>query len=133
MLGIGVMIAQLGGNEGSAKAFQRAIGRKIAAVSLGDDDALHFTMDDGYKFKLYDDGQSCCESRYMRTDDKLEEYVGAELLSGQTVSGPDAPAEYDSHETEFLEIITSKGTFKMCSHVEHNGYYGGFAIRAVEE
>lgn len=133
MIGVGAMIADLSGNEESVKAFVRAKGRKIAALSLGDDDALHFTMDDGYKFRLYDDGQSCCESRYMRTDDKLEDYIGAELLSAQTVTGPEVPCEYDAHETEFLEVYTDKGSFKMVSHVEHNGYYGGFAIRAAAE
>jgi hypothetical protein len=129
MLGVGVMIAELSGNEGSVKAFASCIGKKIKRVWL-EEDALKFTFEDGTNLELFDDGQSCCESRYMRTDDNLDDYAGAELVSAQTVTGPDVPGEYDAHETEFLEVYTSKGSFKMVSHVEHNGYYGGFAITA---
>lgn len=129
MIGVGAMIAELSGNDESAKAFSEAIGKTIKRVWLADD-ALKFTFEDGTNLELMDDGQSCCESRYMVTDDKLEDYAGATLISGVLKEGPDMPAEYDSHETQFLEIQTSKGAFTMTSHVEHNGYYGGFAIRA---
>jgi hypothetical protein len=132
-LGIGVLIGLLGGNEESVNAFKGAIGKKISALSLGEDDALHFVFEDGSKLKLFDDGQSCCESRYMRTDDDLNAFVGAELLSAVVREAPNEADEYGGHEVAFLVVTTSKGAFTMASHNEHNGYYGGFCIRAAIE
>ena len=132
-LGMGVMLSMLGGNAASVEAFTGAIGKTIAALTLGEDDALHFTFDDGSKIKIFDDGQSCCESRYMRTDDKLEEYVGAKLLGAEIKEAPSLSAGYEEHDVEFLEVKTDRGVFTMSSHNEHNGYYGGFSIRAESE
>lgn len=134
MLGFSVMLGALTDNSASAKTVSDAIGKRIRSLSLGDDDALHFEMADGSKFKLYDDGQSCCESRYMRTDDKLSDFVGA-MFTGAEIK--DAPSVNDDdcgeHEVQFLEIKTDRGVFTMTSHNEHNGYYGGFLIRAESE
>ncbi len=128
------MLAMLGGNRESAEAFQAVIGKTISALSLGEDDALHFTFDDGSKLKLYDDGQSCCESRYMRTDDDLSRYIGAKLVSAEVREAPSInDSDGDVHDVEFLDVTTSAGVFQMASHNEHNGYYGGFAIRAKAE
>jgi len=134
MKGVGVLIGLLGGNDESAKAFGAAIGKKITALELKDD-ALHFKFEDGTGIRLFDDGQSCCESRYMRTDDDLSAFVGADLRGAETRPGPEAPhGEYDEeHEIEFLVVSTSLGEFTMASHNEHNGYYGGFCIRCAME
>lgn len=134
-LGLGVMLAMLGGNKESATVFSAAIGKKITALKLGGDDALHFTFDDGTRLKLYDDGQSCCESRYMRTDDDLSHFVGATLLGAEVKDGGAVEdSEYGGvHETQFLDVQTSVGVFQMVTHNEHNGYYGGFAVRAAAE
>lgn len=133
-LGLGVMISMLGGNENSVKAFQSTINKTITELSLGADDALHFTFEDGSKLKLFDDGQICCESRYMRTDDNLSAFVGSKLLDAEVRGAPDEPNEYgDVHEVAFLIITTDKGAFTMATHNEHNGYYGGFSIRAAAE
>jgi hypothetical protein len=127
------MIQQLRGNEQSVDAFTKAVGKVITGLRLGDNEALRFEFADGSKMQLVDTGQSCCEARYMRTDDKLEEYLGAILIGAEVASGPNVGDEYgESHETEFLKVQTSKGEFTMVSHVEHNGYYGGFAIEAQE-
>ena len=123
----------LGGNAESVDAFTGAIGKTITQINLGQDDALHFVFDDGSKIKLFDDGQSCCEHRYMRTDDKLDEFVGARLLGAEIKEAPSMPDEYGEHEVEFLEVQTDRGVFTMASHNEHNGYYGGFSIRASKE
>ena len=131
--GVGVLIGMLGGNADSVAAFTGAVGKTIAGLTLGEDDALHFVFDDGSKMKLYDDGQSCCENRYMRTDDNLADYVGAKLLGATIKEAPSIEAEYDEHEVQFLEVQTDRGVFTMASHNEHNGYYGGFLIRAAVE
>lgn len=132
--GMGVMLRMLGGYADSVAAFTGAIGKTIAGLTLGDDDALHFVFNDGSKMKLYDDGQSCCESRYMRTDDNLSDFVGATLLDAETKEAPSVTNEYgEEHEVEFLEVQTDRGVFTMASHNEHNGYYGGFSIVAAVE
>lgn len=132
-LGMGVMLHHLCGNAGSVAAFLSAINKEISELYLGGDDALHFAFTDGTRIKLFDDGQSCCESRYMRTDDKLSDFVGAKLLGAEIKDAPNIEAGYETHEVQFLEVKTDKGSFVMSSHNEHNGYYGGFAIRAEVE
>lgn len=130
-LGMGVMIGLLSGNESSVKAFQSCVGKTIKSLSLSDD-VLHFVMDDGTKMDMYDDGQSCCESRYMTTDDKLEDFIGAKLIGAEVKEAdPIACPEDEVHEIAFLDVTTDKGVFQMKTHNEHNGYYGGFLIRAV--
>lgn len=131
--GLGVMIGMLSGNEDSVAAFTAALGKTIAALRLGDDDALHFEFNDGSRLRITDEGQSCCEKRYMRTDDDLFYYVGATLLGAEIKQGPDMPDEYVEHNVQFLEVNTSRGVFTMSNHNEHNGYYGGFSIRAAVE
>jgi hypothetical protein len=132
---MGVMLSMSGGNADSVDAFKGAMGKTIAGLTLGTDDALHFVFDDGSKMKLFDDGQSCCESRYMRTDDNLAEFVGAKLLGAEIKEAPPVKDDddYGEHEVEFLEVQTDRGVFTMASHNEHNGYYGGFSIRAAVE
>jgi hypothetical protein len=132
-LGLGVMIQMLFGSGVSSRVFQDAIGKTITALALGEDDALHFTFDDGSKLKLFDTGQSCCESRYMRTDDTLSDYIGGQLLSAEIREAPNVEDGGEVHEVQFLVVRTTKGDFTMSSHNEHNGYYGGFAIVAAAE
>jgi hypothetical protein len=129
---MGVMLGMLGGNKESVEAFMGSLNKIITALTL-EDDALHFTFEDGSRMKLYDDGQSCCESRYMRTDDKLADFVGAKLLGAEVKEAPAMPCEYGDHEVAFLDVNTDKGTFQMATHNEHNGYYGGFLVRAALE
>lgn len=131
MPGMGVMIGMLGGNSDSVAAIKGSLNKKITALSLTDD-ALRMTFEDGTTLKLRDDGQSCCESRYMRTDDKLDDYVGATFVNVELAPAPAPPktSEYEEeeHEVQFLRVTTDKGVFVMSNHNEHNGYYGGFWI-----
>ena len=136
MIGMGVMINTLAGVGRGEEVIKDCIGKEIASVSLGDDDALHFVFSDGVKVMVFDDGQSCCEARYMRTDDCLVDFVGSKFLGLEIKDAPDVEPDYpheDVHEVQFLEIKTSKGCFTMSSHNEHNGYYGGFWICAARE
>lgn len=131
--GLGVMINMLGGNEESVKAFTAAVGKKILGLKL-EDNRLAFEFEGGYKMSLFDDGQSCCENRYMRTDDNLADYIGATLTGAEVKDAPNVPDEYgDEHEVQFLEVQTSAGVLTMSNHNEHNGYYGGFWIIARED
>ncbi len=133
MYRLGVLIASLGGNEKTVDTVKSAIGKTIQKVWLDEEkDMLIFHFSDGTGMYLFDDGQSCCESRYMRTDDDLKAYSGARLLDLELKDGPSLADPKDiwdeNHDTQFLDIITDKGTFQMVNHNEHNGYYGGFWI-----
>lgn len=81
---------------------------------------------------IWDDGQSCCESRYMTTDDELDTFVGAKVVGLEVVDGPDVPSDEDdygdAHEQTFVKLETTMGTITMVTHNEHNGYYGGFNV-----
>lgn len=79
---------------------------------------------------LFDDGRSCCETRYMSTDDQLSDFVGAKFFGVRVRGGKQVEEEYEHKENMFLLIDTSKGTFTCETHNEHNGYYGGFALIA---
>ena len=129
MLGLGVMIQSLGGNEDTVNAVTSSLGKVIDAVYLSDN-RLVFQFGDNTKLIMYDNGQSCCETRYMRTDDDLTEYYGATLLDFELKSAPNMADEYGDHEVQFLDVKTSNGVFQMANHNEHNGYYGGFWIVA---
>jgi hypothetical protein len=117
-------------NPDLGDVFSQAIGKIIVEIYLGNDDALHFTFADDTRMKLADEGQSCCENRYMRTDDKLSEFIGSKLLCAVVKDAPNMPGEDCEHEVQFLEIQTSIGVFTMASHNEHSGYYGGFVLEA---
>ena len=128
MLGIGVMLGQITSNKETVDCIQAVIGKQIKSIELIEDEIVMKTSDGG--LKLLDDGQSCCEIRYMRTDDDLSEFVGAVVNGFELKQAPDQEDEYGAHEVQFLEIATSKGAITFASHNEHNGYYGGFHIVA---
>lgn len=104
-----------------------AVGKIIREAEVTDDRVvIQFT--DGTGICFIDKGQSCCEHRYMTTDDRPAEFVGATFLDASIKDGPEEVREWECHEVQFLEIQTSKGFFTVKSHNVHNGYYGGFCI-----
>jgi len=132
------MLGHLGGNEETYNAWQKMKGKTITTLSLNKeanngDGAVEIRFSDGVRVVLLDDGRSCCESRYITTDDNPADFVGAELLDLES-EGKEAVGEYgEPHEMEFVRLKTSKGTFTLCTHNEHNGYYGGFHIVLREQ
>jgi hypothetical protein len=136
MRGLGVLIRDLFGNGESARIAQSAIGKTIASLTLdtdADTDMLRFEFTDGSNMQLSDKGQSCCEQRYMRTDDDLAEFVGAVLINLELKDAPNITDDSGDHDVQFLVVTTSKGVFTMSNHNEHNGYYGGFSLEASTE
>lgn len=132
-MGIGAMLHYLGG--GSENSAEKYYGRKIVEAALdSENERLRLTFDDGVKISIWDDGQSCCESRYMRTDDDLSSLVGHVLVRIEAKNGPDVEGEYgDVHEQVFVEVATDGGFITIANHNEHNGYYGGFGLTITEE
>ncbi len=106
------------------------IGKTISCIKL--DGELTIRFSDGMALCLADDMRLCCECRYMHTDDDLSEAVGG-VLHGIEVRDAPSGADDDSdhvHEVQFLVVMTSNGTFTVCTHNEHNGYYGGISVVA---
>lgn len=128
-LGMGAMIGLLTGNEETVNAIKSSIGKAIRRVELIDN-ALRFEFEDGSKLSVWDGGQSCCEERYMVTADRLDDFIGATLLGFELKEAPPESTTYGDHEVQFLDVQTSRGVFQCANHNEHNGYYGGFWIKA---
>lgn len=128
-LGMGVMLNILGGNKETVESINQSLGKEIEKVELIDD-ALIFSFKDKTIMKVWDDGQSCCETRYMTTDDDLRYYCGSIFTDIEIADAPSIADEWGEHEVQFLKVTTSKGVFTMETHNEHNGYYAGFSISA---
>lgn len=96
-----------------------------------DNGSCIITFANGYTLHLQDVGQSCCEHRYMRTDDDLTAMVGSRLVSIRVVDVTESgEMDYDVHEMSFLKIQTDRAGVTVVTHNEHNGYYGGFMLKA---
>lgn len=112
-------------------SYAAMLGRPIAAASV-EDEALCVRFVGGGALRIWDNGQACCESRYMTTDDDLPSFVGAKVVSLEAVKGPDISCEEWSynefHEQMFVKLETTAGTITLVTHNEHSGYYGGFDV-----
>lgn len=125
------MIHILGG--GSPKNPTDYCGRKIVkAEQVGDE--LHISFEDGVAIRIFDGGQSCCESRYMRTDDDLKSLAGKTLVAiDENLAKSNSVDESgEVHEMAFLDVKTNDGLVSFSFHNEHNGYYGGFGLSLDE-
>jgi hypothetical protein len=120
-------------SRGSKHAPSEYAGRLIVDAKLQDEEALILTFGDGTRIKIFDDGQSCCEHRYMTTGDDVQSLVNHNFVGAQVKDGPDEADEFgDVHEIQFLEIQTDAGFITLVNHNEHNGYYGGFGMQVEE-
>lgn len=123
------MLQNMMGNAESVAAYKAAEGKTISYLGV-DDDALTIRFEDGTNLRFHDEGQSCCETRYMRSDDSGSDHVGATFIGAELADARSQEDEYgECHEVQFLRVTTSVGVFVASSHNEHNGYYGGFCIR----
>lgn len=116
---------------------ERFAGLRIVNVEFPKDaDDIFLTFEDGIRIKIWDNGQSCCEHRYTRTDDDPSDLIGKVFTSAIVKDGPDLTSEDDPgggpHDSQFLEIIAGGTCVTFCTHNEHNGYYGGFSINYLE-
>lgn len=90
------------------------------------DSRLHIFFKDVGTLIVDDSQQSCCERRYMSTDDDLSSFVGARLVHIDLASARnDTGGDFTVHEQQFMKFRTTNGDFTVVTHNEHNGYYGG--------
>ena len=102
--------------------------QKINSITFDGDSTVRIETDLG-RYSIWDDGQSCCEHRYMTTDDDVSSFNDSIFLDMLLKDAPDIEDKYQVHDVQFLEIITSKGSLTFATHNEHNGYYSGFSIK----
>lgn len=131
--GIGAVIHMLGG--GSQNDPAKYLGRKIVSAELDKEaNRVRLSFEDGTKIAIWDDGQSCCEPRYIASDDDFSKIVDADLVAIETKPADDIEDEYGyCHEQTFIDLVTTKGTITFTTHNEHYGYYGGFGLTITEE
>ena len=130
MIGFGAALHYLSG--GSAHSADEYYGQRVTAAAI-DDERLTLTLfPSGKVIQIWDNGQSCCESRYMTTDDDVQSLVGHELRRIETKDGPNQTDGYGEHEQVFIEVGTDVGFITIVNHNEHNGYYGGFGLTITE-
>jgi len=128
---MGVLLRLLGPDDGSADAIKGALGKKIIAFELKENN-IKIRLEGIGELVITDEGQSCCETRWISTDDDLGSVVGGNLLEINIVDAgePTVGKTDDVHEMQFLNVKTSRGVIVFQTHNEHNGYYGGFSIAA---
>ena len=108
---------------------EKYYGKKITEVQF-DEDTIILKFEDGSGFRIVDNGQSCCENRYMRTDDKPKDLIGSRLKEVRLADSRSTKDNYgDVHEIQFLIIKAGYEEISFSSHNVHNGYYGGFYIQ----
>jgi hypothetical protein len=82
---------------------------------------------------IHDDARSCCEERFLDTDDDLSYFIGSKLIGFEErdVEIEKEDDHDECHEVTFIEVETSKGSFTVQAHNQHNGYYGGIFLKAM--
>lgn len=105
-------------------------GKTIAFAGLNSEKLLiEFT--DRTSIEIYDDGQCCCENRFITCDDDIESLYGTTLISIEKGISKEVEDE-EVHEIAFVHIKTNLCTVTLCTHNIHNGYYGGFDLTIKE-
>lgn len=128
MLGMGAMLHALsGGSDNDPERFE---GFTITGAKMQNDKLY---LDLKTTIAIFDNGQSCCEHRYMTTDDDIKSLVGHELRRIESKPGGMVAEDYSEHETVFVEVGTDVGFVTIVNHNEHNGYYGGFGLTITME
>lgn len=108
-----------------------SLGKTIYKIKLNNN-VVSLTLDDGSQFEFWDNGQNCCEERYLDTFDDIERIEGQKLVGVQVLNAGTPPEhdkqEVECHEISFLEFKTDKDVISFSSHNLHNGYYGGISL-----
>lgn len=112
---------------------ERVLGKRIIEAVLDKDGNCHsgilrLTFETSIVMEIFDDGQLCCEGRWISTEDDVTQLVGAKLLAINVVDGPFSDIDEDIKELAFVIIQTTRGQLVLNTYNEHNGYYGGFDV-----
>lgn len=134
-LGVGVMINMLGGNTETVNLLAESVDKVISELYVdpdyNSDGGLIVKFNDGTGIVVFDAARSCCESRFMECDENLDYFVGSKFTGVEIRDYVTKHEEYDTCETQFVNVITSKGVFEVKTYNNHNGYYGGFYMKVA--
>lgn len=131
--------------------------KKITDVDFNEH-RLVIILENKTKLKIWDDGQNCCEKRYMTCDDNIEDLIGRKLTKILIKKIEDSDDKENvtaqffvnnvyawggeeewEHEIAFVEICTDKNSIILQAHNVHNGYHvcapytGSFLLEIKEE
>lgn len=108
------------------------LGDVIIKLLISEEKSLNMYFSHGLRYLcIFDAGQTCCESRWMTCDDPLDEHIGARFMGVELLGDFSEKIDGGKKEVQFLRVITSAGSFRLCMHNEHSGYYGGFSPSIV--
>lgn len=129
--GFGAMLHYLSG--GSANDPKKYYGKVVESAQLVGDDRLRISFVGGPVIELWDNGQSCCEKRYLTCDDDPADLNGQGLVSIEAVRTEERDDNHgDPHEMVFVKVQGDRSAITLCAHNKHNGYYGGFGLTITE-
>lgn len=126
---------QLGNNTSGldgSKGAQLGFSGMISVLSGGEImDGYKVVTSDHEYLLLINNERSCCESfGYFSSDDNLQEFIGANLLSVEATDTAlstkliDELEYLDEGGVQFVTFKTDKGDFQLAVYNAHNGYYG---------
>lgn len=127
------MVQTLFGTSEDLEKYKGLVIKKANLDREAEPDRINIEFVSGGKIFIYDNGQSCCEHRYITCDDDFDTLLGGKLLNIEVKKYEDKEADYDVHEKCFVEISTDKGFVTFTTHNKHNGYYGGFGLTIVKD
>jgi hypothetical protein len=107
--------------------YEKFVNKIISYAVFIEDHGLKLTFEDGTQATIRDDAQYCCESRWVTTDDSVEVLIGGRFLS-LTEDYAHTCNEDEEDDQMFVKVEASTGFVTLCTHNEHNGYYGGFNV-----
>lgn len=120
-------------NHGSEnyEAVRSVVGCIISSISI-DGNQVIISFSNGKMLSITDNGQSCCEHRYITSDDLPVTFSEVEtLVSVDSREMPTMSDEFgDPHEQCAVIVQTTLQSLTFVTHNEHNGYYGGFSLVA---
>jgi len=98
------------------------IGQIITQIERVSDDELHFTLENGRKYRMYH-RQDCCESVYIEDIiGDLDDLIGSTvtMAEGVTETGSN---DWDTYTWTFYKFATAKGYVTIRWYGASNGYY----------
>jgi hypothetical protein len=103
---------------------EMGIGKVIKKIEI-DNIVLLITFEDYSVLTVWDDKQTCCEERYMSTDDDLSYQIGAVFMGLEVLPTEDDP------DVQFMHLRTNRSVVVCTSYTDcgESGYYTGFDIR----
>lgn len=118
-------------NSATLDALDDSIGKNINNIWIDADGVSLIIEHESGILNISDNGQQCCESRYMETDDNLKDFIGAIIINFEYKDGGFIDPVNDTVlEVAFFDIKTTSGIFQIKNYNENNGYYCGFDLSA---